>query len=100
MRELGYNNLQAKLSEDDFNDNLEEIRQVKIRYKDEKKSQTKDDFIDGDFLDVFQGTGITEHLKSVLVLLINLIELIKKDKSEPGFFKNLFTLVLWIPMKQ
>ena len=91
MRELGYNNLQAKLSEDDFNDNLEEIRQVKIRYKDEKKSQTKDDFIDGDFLDVFQGTGITEHLKSVLVLLINLIELIKKDKSEPGFFKNLFT---------
>lgn len=90
MRILGYKDLQTTLSEDDFNHYLKKIKKSEIRYKDENKSQTKKDFLDGDFLEVFQNTGIVEHLQSVLVQLIKLTEIIRKDKKDQGFFKNLF----------
>lgn len=91
MKDLGYESLRISLSEKDFNNKLKKIKKAEIRYKDENIQKTEEDFIDGDFLEVFKDTGIEKNLVSVFVLTLNLLDIIRKDKNDQDLFKNIFS---------
>jgi ABC-type dipeptide/oligopeptide/nickel transport system ATPase component len=81
---------QSILNEDDFNDFLEELHDVKIRYKDVGNTNSEKDIEIGDFLDIFEDSHIEENLSHVFVLTLKLIEFIRNKDNKDSFLKNIF----------
>jgi hypothetical protein len=89
MKELEFTD-QNILNEIDFKDFLEDIPDVKIRYKDESEIKTEDGLKEEIFVKIFEDSQNKEKLKSVFLLTLKLIEFIRKKDQKSTFFKNIF----------